>query len=117
MPRWRIYRCSPMSNLRRELLDWYRNQFVISTCVSCDPGPQLMNCGLVANVTKHAEGGSANDLRTLHPTLFIPPCFDEQHPESVQFSAPVSRPLAGDDLYVTPDILQEYCERDCHIFV
>ena len=97
----------PEGNLRRELPDWYREHFGLDL-LKLPSWSAIDELRLVANVTEHAEGDSASQLRTRRPMLFIPICFDEPHPESVQFNAPVSRPLAGDDLYVTPEMLQQY---------
>jgi hypothetical protein len=88
---------------------WYLQHFDLNL-QGLPSWPRIDELRLVANVTKHAEGNSADQLRRRRPALFCPPCFKEKHPESVHLSANVARPLAGDDLYVTPEVLQEYGE-------
>ena len=58
---------------------------------------------LVANVTKHAEGHSADKLRLVRPSLFQEPLigFDS-------FSLPVSQPLIGEGLYVSVQDINNY---------
>jgi hypothetical protein len=99
----------PEGGLRSELPDWYSKQFGLDLR-SLSSWSLINELRVVANVTKHAEGSAARELRALRPALFIPSCFSEPHPELVQFTRPMSSPLAGDDLYVTPEILQEYGE-------
>jgi len=62
---------------------------------------------LVANSIKHAEGTSADKLKGLRPDLFVNPYFREDdtqifHPSRVYL------PLAGKDIYVTIEDLEEY---------
>ena len=58
---------------------------------------------LIANVTKHAEGHSADKLRLVCPSLFQKPLigFDT-------FSFPVSQPLFGEGLYVSVQDINNY---------
>lgn len=65
---------------------------------------------LVSNVVKHAEGGSAAELRNLRPEMFVhpddrdsPPSFGDHHIIDELF-----QPLAGADLYVTGIDLNTY---------
>ena len=61
---------------------------------------------LVTNTVKHAEGSSARQLRARRPELFVSPLLAETgirpRPE------PVKQPLAGEDLYVREEDLEDY---------
>ena len=65
---------------------------------------------LVANVTKHGEGWSAQNLRQHCPEIFTPHSIKEMvdHPFLKGPQAWLFQPLAGEDLYVTIDDLQRY---------
>jgi hypothetical protein len=66
---------------------------------------------LVANVVKHAEGNSAERQRERRQELFCYPALrGEAHLVCSNVAAHVARPLAGDDLYVTPEILEQYLD-------
>jgi hypothetical protein len=69
---------------------------------------------LVANTTKHAEGKSSRDLRKLRPQLFCDPTFAKAF-EGMGIrdyfeNRAISAPLAGEDLFVTEDLLKMYAE-------
>ena len=80
---------------------------------------KVRELGLVANVVKHGGGRSAESLVKLAPNLFAPPMLrddpwtmrritrnnDALHPQPPRL---VDRPLAGNDLYVTPQEFQMY---------
>lgn len=68
---------------------------------------KLEELDLVANVAKHAEGQSAERLRTLRPELLVPPSIrgDSTLASPV---GPINRTLMGEDLYVQPDHLRDY---------
>jgi hypothetical protein len=63
----------------------------------------------VANVVKHAEGRSAEALRSSRPDLFQRPSIrgDDRFGDSASIRY-VYQHLSGDDLYVTPDDLERY---------
>jgi hypothetical protein len=70
---------------------------------------------LVANSVKHADGGSARQLREIRPDLFENPAFAHILAEIgamgdrwVERQTPLSRPLAGEDLFVTEDDMRAY---------
>ena len=70
---------------------------------------KLEELDVVANAAKHAEGKSAERLRTLRPDLFVAP--------SIRDSAlgtfgerPVHLTLSGDDLFVQPEDLRAYLD-------
>jgi hypothetical protein len=71
---------------------------------------------LVANTVKHGEGGSARDLRAVHPELFTNPTYTALYEdagvslEERVLRAMLSAPLSGDDFFVTEEILQGYAE-------
>ena len=61
---------------------------------------------LVANVIKHGEGRSAEELRTVNRALFdFPGTHDLMTPMG---HSPVAAPLAGGDIYVTDADLGRY---------
>jgi hypothetical protein len=69
----------------------------------------------VANVIKHGEGWSADELRKINPALFYHPgtphdfiddLIDDFDPPHL----PVAAPLAGGDLYVTEQDYRRYVE-------
>lgn len=67
---------------------------------------------LVANSVKHAEGGSARQLRESRPDLFQNPAFADIRAEMgsrwLGRQEPLAMPLAGEDLFVTENDLQVY---------
>jgi len=72
---------------------------------------------LVANVVKHAEGRSAEDLRSIRPELLENPLARDLWPnEHTPFVEPVRMPLAGDDLYVTEELFRIYGEAANQFF-
>ena len=68
---------------------------------------------LVANSVKHAEGTSSRQLRELRPDLFQNPAFADLRAEMGERffdrDDPLSRPLAGEDMFVTENDLHDYC--------
>lgn len=68
---------------------------------------------LVANTAKHAEGDSAECLNQSRPDLFKPPDLPQDFPRS---RIHVDRPLAGRDLYVTPEELRLYFDALEHFW-
>ncbi len=71
--------------------------------------PTIGELRLLANATKHAEGPSAERLRDMRPELFENPYFRDLSPGMGSTRFRIHRPLSGEDLYVTPEILQQYC--------
>jgi hypothetical protein len=71
---------------------------------------KLEELDLVANVAKHAEGQSAERLRTLRPELFVAPSIRGDPLFGSSTVGPVNRPLMGEDLFVEPDDLRAYLE-------
>jgi hypothetical protein len=76
---------------------------------------------LVANVVKHGAGKSAEKLLRQAPLLFVPPILRDDEwtlrnlTRDVGAFRPkpprrVDRPLAGNDLYVTPEEFQRYAD-------
>jgi len=65
---------------------------------------------LVANVVKHAEGLSSEELKQLRPEMFMKPHWRENEMFAVFLSnpLPVSQPLFGQDFYVTIEDLRAY---------
>jgi hypothetical protein len=61
---------------------------------------------LVANATKHGEGGSAEELRRVRPELFQPPALRLDAAKFVHFR--LQLPLGGDGLYVTAEDFKRY---------
>lgn len=68
---------------------------------------------IVANAVKHAEGASAEALRTLRPDMFEDPV-TRDHSFPVGIGTPdVYMPLAGEDIYVTTEDLDTYKSSLC----
>lgn len=64
---------------------------------------------VVANAVKHAEGRSADELRSLRPDLFDHPAIQKYSFFNFGISRPhVYMPLAGKDIYLTIDDLYAY---------
>jgi len=77
-----------------------------------DSWPIINEMRLVCNVIKHAEGGSALELRALRPDLFENPMSSAI---GARFTIPVENariylPLLGEDLYPSLDDLKKYGE-------
>lgn len=91
--------------------DWYRQHFGIDLR-SLRSWPIIEELRLTTNVVKHAEGSSAEKLRERQPELFHNPLLRQLDPndEARIFFNPIRSPLAGDDLYVTPEIFQQYSD-------
>lgn len=90
-----------------EVASWYRVYFSLDFEALTAWG-SMNELRLVANLTKHGEGPAARELRQRRPELFQSPMarlirFVPEGP-----ALPVFRPLAGEDLYVTPEILAGY---------
>lgn len=67
----------------------------------------------IANAVKHGEGAAARRLRELRPDLFIDPRlaqFGLGHLGHVSATRRLSTPLAGDNMFVTPEVFDEYSE-------
>lgn len=95
--------------------DWYQRHLGLSL-QSLPDWTHVDELRLLANAVKHAEGGSARELRQRRPDLFIDPSIP---PELVPHAAMRPRlraPLAGDELYVTPQILRTYSDRAVSFF-
>ena len=100
---WRRGECKKLEHF----LDW------LSDALGIDPRAQgfwgdVHELHMVANVIKHGEGWSADELRTINPALF-------DYPGTHGFMAglhhsPVAAPLAGGDLFVTEDDYLRYVQ-------
>ncbi|MDP3752019.1 MAG: hypothetical protein Q8Q98_09200 [Polaromonas sp.] len=63
----------------------------------------------LANTIKHADGDSADELKKLRPEWFIPRSFrDDPLGEVFRYEPKVYEPLAGEDVYVDVDDLDEF---------
>jgi hypothetical protein len=65
--------------------------------------PTIDEARLVANVVKHAEGGSAEQLKARRPDLFQ--SLVEKEMGTPRSAVTINRPLAGEDMYVSDDDL------------
>ena len=65
--------------------------------------PKVAELRLVANVAKHAEGWSCDELRMVRPDLVGIALFG-----GMPIPVEVIAPMAGQDLYVQPDDIREY---------
>jgi hypothetical protein len=69
---------------------------------------------LLAHTVKHGEGSSSRQLKAKRPELFCDPSFTRAFPD-INFRdyflrKPVAVPLAGNDVFVTEDLLKHYAE-------
>jgi hypothetical protein len=87
--------------------DWYQQHFVLDLR-RLPAWSTIDELRLVANATKHAEGRSAEQLREKRPELFRYPPPGEMFLGNVP--RPITQPLAGEDFYVTPEIMEEYSQ-------
>lgn len=62
----------------------------------------------IANAVKHGEGSAARRLRELRPDLFVDPRLAQFGLGHMPSARRLSTPLAGDDLFVTPEVFEEY---------
>jgi len=89
------------------VVGWYQKHFFVD--LTAFPSWALIDeLRLVANVTKHAEGQSATQLRGIHPELFQNPLLRRVDPHTPIFHTPLQLPLGGDGLYVTGDDFRNY---------
>ncbi|MBZ5596044.1 MAG: hypothetical protein LAP39_27695 [Acidobacteriia bacterium] len=90
---------------------WYMTNLGIDLS-SLEPWAKIHELRLIANSVKHAEGGSAKQLRELRPDLFQNPAFAHIRAEMgaswFDRQEPLAMPLAGEDLFVTEDDLRNY---------
>ena len=99
--------------------DWYRANVGIDLA-SLAAWAKIDELRLVANSVKHAEGGSATQLRQVRPDLFKNPAFAEIRAEMggrwLDRHEPLAMPLAGEDLFVTEDDLRNYSAAGVALF-
>jgi len=65
---------------------------------------------LVANTVKHAEGSSAEQLRTKRPDLFVAPLVRASPVEENVLRKRRENPLGGTDLFLAVSDLHSYCD-------
>ena len=98
---------------------WYMTNLGIDL-PSLEPWTKLHELRLVANSVKHAEGGSAKQLRGLRPDLFQNPAFAHIRAEMgarwLDRQESLATPLAGEDLFVTEDDLRNYSAAAVALF-
>lgn len=98
---------------------WYMANLGIDLSL-LEPWAKIDELRLVANSVKHAEGGSARQLRQLRPDLFQNPAFAEIRAEMggrwLDRQEPLAMPLAGEDLFVTEDDLRIYSAAAVALF-
>ena len=91
---------------------WYRTHLRLDLATL--PSWKLMDeLRYVANAVKHGEGPATRKLRTLRPDLFIDPSVANFAPEFGKerfIEKDVAAPMAGEDMFVTEDILREYAD-------
>ena len=79
--------------------------------------PKINELRLVANVVKHAEGGSAEELRKIRPDLFSDPDRRELIPSDSDFQTKsLFLPLAGEDFYIRMSDINEYKDSLIHFW-
>ena len=98
---------------------WYMTNLGIDLS-SLESWAKIQELRLIANSVKHAEGGSAKQLRELRPDLFQNPAFAHIRAEMganwFDRQEPLAMPLAGEDLFVTEDDLRNYSAAAVALF-
>lgn len=99
-----------------KLVLWYKDHFDLDLNLL----PQWVKIDqlrLLANAVKHADGGSAQELRSRREELFRSPTLDKLRLPTPDYNQwPIRSPLAGEDLFVTEQIFAEYANAT-HDFV
>jgi hypothetical protein len=88
----------------RQAIDWFKTKGLDVKALPSWSGIDELR--LIANVVKHAEGHSAEDLRKVRPDLFQPPFAKAE--ALPKWHGRVRKPLFGQDIYVTAGDFQEY---------
>jgi hypothetical protein len=97
----------PRDTKLEEVAKWYLQHFGLDLhSLTC--WPMIDELRLCANTVKHAEGGSARQLREIRPGLFDHALRYGISPDEPTPAHPTYKPLSGEDLYVTEDVLREY---------
>jgi hypothetical protein len=108
------FRNGPPKDTRlEEVVKWYQSNLRLNLRLL--PGwPLIEELRLVANTAKHAEGKSSGDLRNIRPDLFCDPALVNVYKgigiDDYFVNRPISAPLAGEDLFVSEDLLKQYAE-------
>jgi hypothetical protein len=98
---WKRGECKKLEHF----LDWLRDTLGIDL-KSQQFWPHVHELHMVANVIKHGEGWSADELRKINPAIFH---FPGTHGFMSDVTlSPVAAPLGGDDLYVTDADYERY---------
>jgi hypothetical protein len=96
-----------------DVVKWYKSVLHLDL-KQLSGWPLIDELRLVANTAKHAEGKSCGELRNLRPELFCDATFAQIYQgmgiNDYFVNRPVTAPLAGEDLYVTDQVLQQYAE-------
>lgn len=98
----------PRSASIGDIVKWYKSVLRLDL-EQLSGWPLIDELRLVANTAKHAEGTSCAELRCLRPDLFCDPTFAQIYQgmgiKDYFENRQVSAPLAGEDLYVSEEIL------------
>jgi hypothetical protein len=94
---------------------WYGDHFQLELQALPD-WATIEELRLVANVVKHAEGDSAEALRSIRPELFRHPSTRNLWPNNSPPVLPVRLPLAGDNLYITEELFRGYSQAATQFF-
>lgn len=76
---------------------------------------KVKELNLLANTVKHGEGSSAQQLKSLRPDLFKNPDLHELGLSS-ESNPKVFLPLAGEDVYVSLEDIQQYKDALCNFW-
>jgi hypothetical protein len=99
----------PNDTKLNHVVKWYRRHFHLD--LETLPNWSMIDeLRLVANATKHGEGDSAQQLRDRRPQLLQDPVLGELLPKEWNKETTVRIPLAGEDLYITEGVFQEYSQ-------
>ncbi len=99
--------------------EWYREHLRLDLSALADWSKINNELRMIANAVKHGEGSAARKLRQIRPGLFVDPRLAEfglGHLAHMSAPRRLSTPLAGDDLFVTPEVFEEYTQSAVSLF-
>jgi hypothetical protein len=103
---------SPKNTKLEIVAKWYRTNLRLDL-ETLPSWPMIDELRYVTNAVKHAEGPATVKLKLLRPVLFNDPAFaniKDFDGNSLFETRTVAAPLAGEDLFVSEDLLMRYAE-------
>jgi hypothetical protein len=90
---------------------WFRSNFHLDLS-KLPAWSKIEQLRLLANSVKHGEGNSAAKLRVVRPDIFQDPQIRDYFPDILYLSTSqgVHLPLAGEDIFVTTQVFEEFSQ-------